>query len=214
MVLHVIAGRPRWSRPSAQDPRRCSWQCNPAPYCRSAYSTSTPVQYPIPLQHLVRLLVLPHTARRTHDTSCIPLPGRSVGTRLRPRTPPLDPPLPRALCPPLGVPVCVRNHNIPLYRQPCPCPSPRTCAYPLPSSSPRLLHTLPLPSSTFADSHVLLSCSSPPFSSARPSCTPLAPGPRRFAVLLLLCPTRRPRTTPPAATAPAASEPWASFPSP
>ena len=61
---------------------------------------------------------------------------------------------------------------------------------------------------------VLLPCSSPRFSSARPSCTPLAPGPRRFSVLLLPRPTRRPRTTPSAATAPAASESWASSPSP
>ena len=48
--------------------------------------------------------------------------------------------------------VCVRHHHIPLYRQPCPCLSRRTCASPLPSTSPRVRHTLPLPSSSFADS--------------------------------------------------------------
>ena len=61
---------------------------------------------------------------------------------------------------------------------------------------------------------VLLSCSPPRFSSARPSCTPLAPSPRRSSVLVLPRPTPRPGTTPPAATAPAASEPWASSSSP
>ena len=34
------------------------------------------------------LLVLPHTARRTRDTSRVPLPGCFLRTRLRPRTPP------------------------------------------------------------------------------------------------------------------------------
>ena len=181
MVLHVITGRPRRSRPCAQDPRQRCWQCSPAPYRRSSYSTSTPVQFPIPLQHLVRRLVLPHTARRTHDTSRVPLPGRSVRTRLRPRTPPLHLAPPRVLCPPLGVLVCVRHHHIPLYRQPCPCPSLRTCASPLPSSSPRVLHTLPLPSSTFADSP----CPPPPQLSSLLVCPSLlhSPGPWPLALL-------------------------------
>ena len=72
----------------------------------------------------------------------------------------------------------------------------------------------PYPPSPSQTPRVLLSCSPPRFSSARPSCTPLAPGPRRFSVLLLPRPTPRPPTTPPAATAPAASERWAYSPYP
>ena len=154
MVLHVTSGHPRWSRPYAQDPRPRSWHCSQPQYRHSSYSTTTQVQYPIQpvLQHHVRLLVRPHTVRGTHVTSRVPLPGRSVGTRVRSRTALLHPPLPRALFPPLGVLACVRHHQIALYRRPCPCPSQRTCAFPRPSSSPCVLHILPLPSSTFANS--------------------------------------------------------------
>ena len=92
------------------------------------------------------------------------------------------------------------------------------------SCAPAPLRALPLLLVSFTPSpyppppspppRVLLSCNPPRFSSAHPSCTPLAPRPRRSSVLLLPRPTPRPRTPPPPATAPAGSKPWASSPSP
>ena len=121
------------------------------------------------------LLVLPHTARRTRNTFCVPLPGCCLRTRLRPRTPPPHPPSPPplALCFPLGVPVRVRHHHIPLHFQPCPCPPLGN----LHLSAPFLLSS--------CLSHPLLTILQlrrPPASASphpiRPSLrTPLAPGP-------------------------------------
>ena len=216
MVLPVSSGRPRLSRPHAEDPRQRSWQCSPAPYRRSSYSTSKPLEYPIPpvLQHHVRLLVLCRTVCGTHVKSRVPLPARSVRTCRRSRTLPLGPLPPRTQYPLLVVLVCVRHHHFPSTAGRVPAlscaPAPLRALPPLLVSSKPSLYPLlfsPTP-------RVLLSCSPPRFSSARPSCTPLAPRRWRTSVLLLPGPTPRLRTSPPAATAPAASEPWASSASP
>ena len=95
--------------------------------------------------------------------------------------------------------------------------SPLPCApAPLRALPPLLVSftPYPYPPSPSPTPRVLISCRPPRFSSARPSCTPLAPGPRRFSVLLLPRPTPCPRTTTPAATGPAASDPWAYSPPP
>ena len=94
---------------------------------------------------------------------------------------PLCPPSPHSPLPPAV--------SLPFPAHLCPsspfllslCPSQPPFYHPLPSPTPR----------------VHLSCSPPRFSSARPSCTPLAPGPWRTSVGLLPRPTPPPRTTPP-----------------
>ena len=138
-------------------------------------------------------LVLPHTARRTHDTSRVPLPGCSLRTRLRPRTPPPHLPSPPllALCSPLGVLVRVRHHHIPLHFQPCSSPPLRTRSSPLPSSSPRVCRIPPSPSSTSADPPR----PPPRIPSARPSARPWPPAPSTSRSCS--CPALRVATVPP-----------------
>ena len=101
-VHHSCKATP-WHRASPEGHNAAPSHLRPFWLVTTLYSA--PVQYPIPLLHLVRLLVLPPTTRRTHDASRVPLPERSVCTSLRPCTPPLHPlpPPPLALCPPLGV---------------------------------------------------------------------------------------------------------------
>ena len=170
--LNVVNVAPSCHAESCKsEPWRRAAPCLRRPFSPVTTSRSAPSAYHDTASRL--LPFLPHSVRRTHNTSRVPLPGCLLRTRLRPRTPPplLPSPPPLVLCSPLGVLVRVLHHHIPLHCQSCPCPPPRTCTSLLPSSPPLVRHIPSSPSSTSADP-----LRPPPrIPSARPSARPWPP---------------------------------------
>ena len=159
MVLHVTSGLSPPSQPNAEDPGQGLWQCSPVPY--TARRTPPAHQYSTPFQLYFGSMsgfsvwdALYAVPTVLPGSRCLAAPSAPVGApvlrhTIRCRRGPTS------LCTGFSSLSAITTSPTALlvtHYRPCPCPFLLTGAPPGLFSTPCVLHILPLPSPTFADS--------------------------------------------------------------